>query len=88
MLGELRNLQSGFIRKRLIEAHIYPNAIRSAFRAWIQVLIEQAGPPAPVLCNKDPLAFIELELLGKMFPEAKFIHMVRDGRAVTDSMIR
>ncbi|TPP63544.1 Tyrosine sulfotransferase [Fasciola gigantica] len=88
MLNELRALQSGFTQQRLVEAHIYPGVIQSAFRAFIRVLIEQAGPPAPVLCSKDPLAFEQLELLGEIFPSAKFVHMVRDGRAVTDSMIR
>ncbi|THD24762.1 Tyrosine sulfotransferase [Fasciola hepatica] len=88
MLNELRALQSGFTQQRLVEAHIYPGVIQAAFRAFIRVLIEQAGPPAPVLCSKDPLAFEQLELLGEIFPGAKFVHMVRDGRAVTDSMIR
>ncbi|KAK7925786.1 hypothetical protein WMY93_008096 [Mugilogobius chulae] len=45
------------------------------------------GEPAPRLCNKDPFALKSLSYLSHIFPKAKFVLMVRDGRAAVHSMI-
>lgn len=45
------------------------------------------GEPAPRLCNKDPFTLKYGVFLLKLFPKAKFIFMVRDGRAVVHSLI-
>ncbi|XP_018650967.1 putative protein-tyrosine sulfotransferase [Schistosoma mansoni] len=74
--------------ERLKAAGLYPVAIDSAVRSFISSLIRNAGKNAPVLCNKDPLSFIHLEYLAEIFPEAKFVHMVRDGRAVINSLVK
>ncbi|CAH8542111.1 unnamed protein product [Schistosoma bovis] len=73
---------------RLTAAGLYPVAVDSAVRSFILSLIQNAGENALVLCNKDPLSFIYLEYLAEIFPEAKFIHMVRDGRAVINSLVK
>ncbi|CAH8504625.1 unnamed protein product [Schistosoma turkestanicum] len=75
-------------RERLEAAGLYPVAIDSALRSFILSLIKNAGENAPVLCNEDPLSFIHLKYLAQIFPEAKFIHMVRDGRAVINSLVK
>ncbi|CAH8290643.1 unnamed protein product, partial [Schistosoma turkestanicum] len=92
VIPKLLNLQGqwsrGKERERLKAAGLYPVAIDSALRSFILSLIKNAGEDAPVLCNKDPLSFIHLEYLAQIFPEAKFIHMVRDGRAVINSLVK
>lgn len=45
------------------------------------------GEPAPRLCNKDPFALKSLSYLSHIFPKAKFVLMLRDGRATVHSMI-
>lgn len=45
------------------------------------------GEPAPRLCNKDPFALKSLSYLAHIFPKAKFVLMLRDGRATVHSMI-
>lgn len=45
------------------------------------------GEPAPRLCNKDPFALKSLSYLCHIFPKAKFVLMLRDGRATVHSMI-
>jgi len=45
------------------------------------------GEPAPRLCNKDPFALKSLSYLARIFPKAKFVLMLRDGRATVHSMI-
>lgn len=45
------------------------------------------GEPALRLCNKDPFALKSLSYLSRIFPKAKFVLMLRDGRATVHSMI-
>ncbi|CAH8511998.1 unnamed protein product [Heterobilharzia americana] len=78
----------GIENERLQAAHLYPEPIDSATRSFIWSIIKNAGEDAPVLCNKDPLTFIHLAYLANLFPEAKFVHMVRDGRAVINSLMK
>jgi hypothetical protein len=53
--------------------------IRARFGAYQWVLRK------PVFVNKTPLNTFRLPHLFQMFPEAKLIHVVRDGRAVVQS---
>ena len=52
----------------------------------LQVIVGH-GKPAPRLCNKDPFTLRAATYLHKIFPKAKFILMIRDGRAVVHSII-
>ena len=45
------------------------------------------GELAPLLCNKDPFAIRSMNHILKMFPNSKFIMMIRDGRSVAHSII-
>jgi len=51
-----------------------------------QVIVKH-GDPAPRLCNKDPYTLRSMVKLTVMFPNAKFLLMIRDGRAVAHSMM-
>ncbi|KAA3673097.1 protein-tyrosine sulfotransferase [Paragonimus westermani] len=55
---------------------------------FLAEVIERMGKPAAVLCHKDPRTFVYLAMLGRLFPQAKFIHMLRDGRAAIFSSRR
>jgi len=50
-------------------------------------VIVKHGEPAPRLCNKDPFALKSMVELTNMFPNAKFLLMIRDGRAVVHSIM-
>ena len=50
-------------------------------------VIVRHGEPAPRLCNKDPFTIKSATYLHQLFPRAKFIFMVRDGRATVHSII-
>ncbi|PAV79484.1 hypothetical protein WR25_09237 [Diploscapter pachys] len=45
------------------------------------------GAPAPRLCNKDPFTMKSSTYLAELFPKAKFVFMIRDGRATVHSII-
>lgn len=72
----------------LSQSGITENVLDDASAAFIATVIQEMGPKAPRLCHKDPSSFIYLEELADMFPKAKFIHMIRDGRAAIASTIQ
>uniref|UniRef100_A0A3Q3K8B1 Protein-tyrosine sulfotransferase n=1 Tax=Monopterus albus TaxID=43700 RepID=A0A3Q3K8B1_MONAL len=74
-------------RIRLDEAGVTDQVLDSAVRAFLLEVIVGHGEPAPHLCNKDPFALKSLSYLARIFPKAKFVLMLRDGRAVVHSMI-
>ncbi|XP_062588758.1 protein-tyrosine sulfotransferase 1-like [Saccostrea cucullata] len=74
-------------RKRLAEAGLNNRVLDSAVGAFIMDIIQNHGDPAPWLCNKDPFTLKHSIYLSKLFPKAKFLLMVRDGRASVHSII-
>lgn len=74
-------------RIRLDEAGVTDQVLDSAVRAFLLEVIVGHGEPAPRLCNKDPFALKSLSYLSHIFPKAKFVLMLRDGRAAVHSMI-
>lgn len=52
----------------------------------LQVIVRH-GESAPRLCNKDPLVLKMGTYVLELFPNAKFVFMVRDGRATVHSII-
>lgn len=73
--------------RRLEEAGIAKNVLDSAIAAFTLEIIAKHGEPAPRLCNKDPLTLKMGTYVLELFPNAKFIFMVRDGRATAHSII-
>lgn len=72
---------------RLTEANINQDVIDNAVGAYVMMVIAQHGEPADRLCNKDPLTLTDSAMIRRIFPESKFIFMIRDGRAVVHSVI-
>ncbi|XP_028662575.1 protein-tyrosine sulfotransferase 1 isoform X1 [Erpetoichthys calabaricus] len=79
--------KSGREKMRLDEAGVTDEVLDSAMQAFLLEIIVKHGEPATYLCNKDPFALKSLTYLAKIFPHAKFILMIRDGRASVHSMI-
>ncbi|VDM67094.1 unnamed protein product, partial [Strongylus vulgaris] len=61
--------------------------IQTFFAAFFQTVIAGHGAPAPRLCNKDPFTMKSAAFLSEMFPNARYIFMIRDGRATVHSII-
>lgn len=74
-------------RMRLDEAGVTDEVLDAAIRAFLLEVIVGHGEPAPRLCNKDPFTLKSLSYLSHLFPRAKFVLMLRDGRATVHSMI-
>ncbi|CAH8512556.1 unnamed protein product [Schistosoma rodhaini] len=84
------------LRRRNIQKHgwlsqsgITENLLDKAVSGFIVSILKDMGPPADRLCHKDPSSYIYLRDLGELFPKAKFIHAVRDGRgAIMSTIVR
>ncbi|GAA51125.1 Protein-tyrosine sulfotransferase 1 [Clonorchis sinensis] len=70
-----------------IKANLYPVAIDRATKAYIRELAVNMVDPTRIYCQKQPLIFEYLDILAKLFPTAKFVHIVRDGRATVVSSL-
>lgn len=66
---------------------VFLQVIDSAIAAFCLEIIARHAEPAPRLCNKDPLTLKMGSYILELFPNAKFIFMVRDGRATVHSII-
>ncbi|XP_076435223.1 protein-tyrosine sulfotransferase 1-like [Babylonia areolata] len=74
-------------KRRLDAAGVTSEVLDSAVRAFLLEVIAKHGEAAPRLCNKDPFTLKSALYLSRQFPRAKFLLMVRDGRAVVHSII-
>lgn len=72
---------------RLVEAGITKEVLNSAIAQFCLEIIAKHGDPAARLCNKDPLTLKMGTYVIELFPQAKFLFMVRDGRATVHSII-
>lgn len=88
LLGMRTNWERSEIeKKRLMEAGINDNVLDAALSAFLLEIIALHGEAAPYLCNKDPFTLKSSVYLKKLFPNSKFIFMIRDGRATVHSII-
>ncbi|CAI5446150.1 unnamed protein product [Caenorhabditis angaria] len=58
-----------------------------AVSAFMMEIIAKHGEMADRLCNKDPYTALWLPTLQRLYPNSKFILMIRDARAIIHSMI-
>lgn len=72
---------------RLEEAGLTSEVIDSAISSFIMEVVARHGEPSPRLCNKDPFTLKSGVYLRRLFPNGKFLFMVRDGRATVHSII-
>lgn len=74
-------------KKRLQEAGITGNVLDAAVTAFLLEIIAHHGEAAKYLCNKDPFTLKSSVYLNHLFPNAKFLFIIRDGRATVHSII-
>ena len=80
-------MKSQLESQRLSEAKITKEVLNDALGAYMLSIIAKHGETAPRLCNKDPFTLRSMSKILEIFPNSKFILMVRDGRATTHSII-
>jgi len=72
---------------RLEEAGLTGDVLDSAISSFILEVVARHAEPAARLCNKDPFTLKSGTYLKQLFPNGKFLFMIRDGRATVHSII-
>ena len=72
---------------RLEQAGITSSLLNNALRSYIMEILVEHNKNAPFLCAKDPTLAQSSEYLAELFPNSKFILMIRDARATVYSVI-
>lgn len=72
----------------LPEANVSRDTLEAAGGAWLRELLRRSTPPGLRPAEKTPNVLLFTTELARMLPEARFIHVVRDGRAVAASLVR
>lgn len=88
-LLNLRNnwLKAPFESQRLLEAGITADVLDRAVGEFMLEIIARHGRPAKRLCNKDPFTLKSAVYIQSLFPNARFLYLIRDGRAVAHSIV-
>lgn len=83
----LRDQWMGTMGPDLREAGVTDRVLDQAVRAFVQSLLQDTAQGERV-AEKTPHNLLHMATLGRMFPRARFVHVVRDGRAVSASLVR
>ncbi len=76
------------VNKLLLSASITDETVDIIYVNIIKTLLHRTGPDAERLCVKDPFIDYHIKYLLNLHPNARFVLMVRDGRAVASSIMR
>ncbi|CAL2035169.1 unnamed protein product [Caenorhabditis brenneri] len=87
LLPSFLTWQAGWRTDWVNNSGITREVFDSAISAFITEIIAKHGELAPRLCNKDPYTALWLPTIRRLYPNSKFILMIRDARAVIHSMI-
>ncbi len=72
----------------LAEAGVTEAVLDGAVRGFLTGLLEGLGREGVRVAEKTPHNMLHVALLGRLFPRARFVHLVRDGRAVAASLVK
>ena len=71
--------------ERMDQAGVKNETIDDSMALFMYNIIVNHGSSSPRLCTKDPEILYNMSYVHKLFPKAKFVYMIRDGRAVAYS---
>jgi protein-tyrosine sulfotransferase len=89
MLTLNKRLQTTEKSKRLTkEAGLTDEAIKNAVRLYVYSIMSEHVRPVERFCAKDPTTLKHMLYLHDLFPQAKFVYLVRDPRAQLVSYLK
>jgi len=72
----------------LAEAGVTEELLDRSVRAFLETLLRGLAPEGQRVAEKTPHNLLHTAYLGRLFPRARFIHVIRDGRSVAASLVR
>jgi protein-tyrosine sulfotransferase len=87
VMGDLHRQLHRSFDAEFLGAGIDSSLIDQALRAFLATFLRGLHPTKRI-AEKTPPNLNHMALLGGFFPQARFIHILRDGRAVVESLLR
>ena len=72
----------------LAEAGVTQELMDRSVRSFLETLLRGLAPEGVRVAEKTPHNLLYTAFLGQIFPKARFIHVIRDGRSVASSLVR
>lgn len=72
----------------LTEAGVDTPLLDRAVRSFLETFLEGLAPEGQRVAEKTPHNLVHTAYLGRLFPQARFLHVIRDGRAVVSSLLQ
>jgi tetratricopeptide (TPR) repeat protein len=72
----------------LAEAGVTQELMDQSVRSFLETLLRGLAPEGMRVAEKTPHNLLYTAFLGQIFPRARFIHVIRDGRSVAASLVR
>ncbi len=72
----------------LAEAGVTQELMDRSVKAFLTTLLRGLAPAGQRIAEKTPHNLLYTAYLGQLFPSARFIHVIRDGRSVAASLVR
>ncbi|CAF1499918.1 unnamed protein product [Adineta steineri] len=72
---------------RLLSGGMTESILDSAVRAFVYEILIHHSQSADILCDKDPFVIKYSSYVSSLFPNSKFLLLIRDGRAVIHSVM-
>jgi len=88
VLAELRQQWSRGVQRELAGAGVTDDVLDAACAAFVRTLLRETAAGAARVAEKTPHNVLHMPWLAKLFPAARFIHVVRDPRAVASSLVK
>lgn len=88
VLCTLREQWQASMGADLAAAGVGEEVLDAAVRAFVSQLLSGSAPGRTRVAEKTPHNLLHMAYLGRLYPRARFIHLVRDGRAVAASLLR
>jgi len=88
MICQMRDQWWGSMSADLTEAGISPALLDQAMKAMTTTLLNGLAAGGVRIAEKTPHNLLHARYLGRLYPRARFIHVIRDGRAVAASLVR
>jgi protein-tyrosine sulfotransferase len=87
-ISVFRNQWAITSRSVMEDAGVSVEAVDEACAAFVETLMKSTNDGSPRIAEKTPSVLLHSKFLSNAFPRAKFIHLIRDGRAVVASLLR
>lgn len=85
---DLANIRDRWDREATHQAGVSSEMLDRAAAAFTNQLLREWGQGFPRVAEKTPGNLLHMRSLARIHPRARFIHVIRDGRAVVNSLMK